>query len=94
MLDNWLDGGAPQPSAGDDLGDFTNVSGLSLEKRLELVRNSARSWGLEWIIIPNPSYGSWERAFSDPKDDPSVVLSKKCKALEAPGTWPSPATTR
>lgn len=47
---------------GDDLNDFISVARLtSAERRTVVARESAR-WGRDWIIFPNPMYGSWESA--------------------------------
>lgn len=47
---------------GDDLNDFVPANGVSLENRAALVRNAAANWGRSWYILPNPTYGSWERS--------------------------------
>jgi acid phosphatase len=47
---------------GDDLNDFVPANGVSLENRASLVRNNAANWGRSWYILPNPTYGSWERS--------------------------------
>ena len=47
---------------GDDLGDFVvDPSGTPAERQ---TRAAAQSewWGRRWIMLPNPTYGSWERA--------------------------------
>jgi acid phosphatase len=44
---------------GDDLGDFVPAR-APLEDREELFRTHASNWGTRWIVVPNPSYGSWE----------------------------------
>ena len=49
---------------GDDLNDFVNGR-VPLERRAQLVRENAERWGRRWIVIPNPIYGSWERALYD-----------------------------
>jgi 5'-nucleotidase (lipoprotein e(P4) family) len=47
---------------GDDLGDFVvNADGTSEERRARTAPN-AEWWGRRWIMLPNPTYGSWERA--------------------------------
>lgn len=46
---------------GDDLGDFTSREG-SVQERLERVRENEQRWGVSWFVLPNPMYGSWERA--------------------------------
>jgi acid phosphatase len=47
---------------GDDLGDFVTVTGADLEKRRKLLEDRKDWWGVRWIVLPNPMYGSWERA--------------------------------
>ena len=47
---------------GDDLGDFVvNASGTPEERRTR-TEPYENWWGRRWIMIPNPTYGSWERA--------------------------------
>ena len=75
---------------GDDLGDFADVTGLSLEKRAELVDRAKTRWGREWIVIPNPAYGSWERVYYESQDDEPTMVAKKCRSLNAPGSAPAP----
>ncbi len=48
--------------AGDDLNDFISVSRASIEERDRLEADYASHWGVRWIMLPNPAYGSWERA--------------------------------
>jgi acid phosphatase len=48
--------------AGDDLNDFLQVSRSSLEQRDSLEAEYASYWGVRWIMLPNPAYGSWEAA--------------------------------
>jgi acid phosphatase len=48
--------------AGDDLNDFIPVSQASIEERDRLEADYASHWGARWIMLPNPAYGSWERA--------------------------------
>ncbi len=50
--------------AGDDLNDFVAAEDASAEERAELVRRHASYWGERWVILPNPSYGSWERVIT------------------------------
>jgi len=55
---------------GDDLGDFVvDASGTPAERH---ARAAAQSdwWGRRWIMIPNPTYGSWERAILGSAKDP------------------------
>jgi acid phosphatase len=47
---------------GDNLGDFLDGIKVSREQRQKLVDQHAGLWGRRWIMLPNPSYGSWEDA--------------------------------
>ncbi|MBT9383802.1 5'-nucleotidase, lipoprotein e(P4) family [Pseudooceanicola sp. CBS1P-1] len=47
---------------GDNLGDFSDAAGGSLEDRDEFFKASQDHWGKDWIMMPNPEYGSWESA--------------------------------
>lgn len=44
---------------GDDLNDFVGGAKSDPETRRMLVNEYAGRWGREWIILPNPMYGSW-----------------------------------
>lgn len=55
---------------GDDLGDFISIDRKSREERSELVRSNRERWGRDWIVIPNPMYGSWERALTTGAQSP------------------------
>ncbi len=54
---------------GDDFGDFVSIEGLSPQQRAELVQTHRGRWGRDWIILPNPMYGSWERALHGHRRD-------------------------
>ncbi len=55
---------------GDDLGDFIpGVRKLSWQKRAELVEKYRMRWGVRWYMLPNPSYGSWQRVLGKPSKD-------------------------
>lgn len=45
---------------GDNLGDFLDGIGGSRSEREALVEAHRGLWGERWIMLPNPSYGSWE----------------------------------
>jgi acid phosphatase len=47
---------------GDDLNDFVDADGLSVAERDSLARLHSAYWGERWRMLPNPTYGSWERA--------------------------------
>ncbi len=44
---------------GDNLGDFLGQVDVSTEERAALVSKYADLWGVRWIVLPNPMYGSW-----------------------------------
>jgi acid phosphatase len=46
---------------GDDFGDFTTPP-TTPAARAELQRFHDPMWGVRWFVLPNPMYGSWERA--------------------------------
>lgn len=55
---------------GDDLNDFVAVpTGADVKDRLALRSSAVRAhqdkWGVKWLVLPNPMYGSWERALGD-----------------------------
>lgn len=50
---------------GDDLGDFISVQGRTLDGRVEAARGFRSYWEQRWVVLPNPTYGSWERATYD-----------------------------
>ena len=58
---------------GDDLGDFViDAAGTPAERQ---ARAAAQSewWGRRWIMIPNPTYGSWERAIVGSAKEPNAA---------------------
>ena len=55
---------------GDDLGDFVADAGGTPEDRRERTANHTDRWGRQWIMLPNPTYGSWERAIIGSSREP------------------------
>jgi len=47
---------------GDNFGDFVDGYKQSPEERLKLMAAHQDKWGNQWIMFPNPTYGSWESA--------------------------------
>jgi acid phosphatase len=45
---------------GDDLEDFVAGSKADPASRRDLADEYAERWGRQWIILPNPMYGTWE----------------------------------
>ncbi len=46
---------------GDDFNDFAPVRNMSKDERFKLAKESSAKWGTRWFLLPNPTYGSWER---------------------------------
>jgi acid phosphatase len=65
---------------GDDLNDFANARGKSLDERDAIVSAHASDWGRKWFILPNPVYGSWENTITGTAKD-CDQLKKKIDAL-------------
>jgi 5'-nucleotidase (lipoprotein e(P4) family) len=49
---------------GDDLNDFLPSRKLKGSERDILFTKHKDKWGVKWIIIPNPYYGSWQESLS------------------------------
>lgn len=53
---------------GDDLNDFVSVPTTAgdakarVAQREQYVEANRDNWGVRWFVIPNPTYGSWEKA--------------------------------
>ena len=47
---------------GDDFGDFVAGARGTLAARRALEDANAAMWGVKWIALPNPMYGSWKTA--------------------------------
>ncbi len=47
---------------GDDYNDFTFLGKADPAERKKLAKKHQLLWGNQWILLPNPLYGSWERA--------------------------------
>lgn len=47
---------------GDDLHDFTTGAHAGPAARRRLAVRNGERWGRQWIMLPNPVYGSWEEA--------------------------------
>jgi len=70
---------------GDNFGDFTDDYKGSPEERQRVYEANAAKWGREWIMLPNPEYGSWESsAFgNDYTLSPEARRERKIKQLKA-----------
>ncbi|MBT3359092.1 MAG: 5'-nucleotidase, lipoprotein e(P4) family [Rhodospirillales bacterium] len=47
---------------GDNFGDFVDGYKGSPKERLALWEENRSKWGKQWIMLSNPTYGSWESA--------------------------------
>lgn len=47
---------------GDNFGDFSDGYKGTEEERSSLFDNDKKRWGHDWIMLPNPAYGSFESA--------------------------------
>ena len=47
---------------GDNFGDFVDEYRGTESERLKVFEDHKDRWGREWIMIANPSYGSFESA--------------------------------
>ncbi|MBI1243459.1 MAG: 5'-nucleotidase, lipoprotein e(P4) family [Alphaproteobacteria bacterium] len=47
---------------GDNFGDFTDDYRGSEAERMKVFEANAAHWGRDWIVLPNPAYGSFESA--------------------------------
>ncbi|MBM7644557.1 5'-nucleotidase (lipoprotein e(P4) family) [Scopulibacillus daqui] len=65
---------------GDNLSDFPNFKGKSLEDRNKAVEEQKSQFGDKFIIMPNPMYGDWEGALYNFKDKKAHEKIKERKA--------------
>lgn len=66
---------------GDDLNDFVNAREKSQAERARIIEETAANWGTRWFILPNPMYGSWERALIGSGGTPCEQVQRKIDAL-------------
>ena len=66
---------------GDDLNDFVAASGRSHDERGALVREASARWGRQWIMLPNPMYGSWNSAATGRLGDECAEFHRKIELL-------------
>lgn len=75
---------------GDNFGDFSDAYKGSEADRLKAFEEASAHWGHDWLMLPNPTYGSFESApfghdFKIPADERRRM---KIGVLE---TWTPPA---
>ena len=70
---------------GDDLGDFVVDASGTPQERADRTGPYTEWWGRRWIMLPNPTYGSWERALvGDARDH--LAARRRGLKYEPPGT--------
>lgn len=67
---------------GDDVNDFANLRDASWADRDAFVKKMQDWWGTRWFILPNPMYGSWERAAIGTGGTPCEQMERKVQALK------------
>jgi 5'-nucleotidase (lipoprotein e(P4) family) len=74
---------------GDNFGDFTDAYKGTEEERLKVFEANRERWGREWIVLANPSYGSFDSApfKHDFKQPPEAQRQAKRNALQP---WSGP----
>lgn len=71
---------------GDNFGDFTDAYKGTPEEREKVFADNAARWGHDWIVIANPTYGSFESAPYKGDYKLSAEEQRKLK-LEALKSW-------
>ena len=66
---------------GDDLNDFINARDKSWAERDAIITRMKDWWGSRWFLVPNPMYGSWERAAVGTEGTPCEQVERKIRAL-------------
>ena len=69
---------------GDNFEDFVAGTRASIAERAALMQKYGDYWGTKWIVLPNPTYGSWEQAITlglAPTED-AAALARKYAALD------------
>jgi acid phosphatase len=61
---------------GDDLNDFVYAKGTPNERRATITPHIDRI-GVDWFLVPNPLYGSWERALYQFATDCEMIDEKR-----------------
>jgi 5'-nucleotidase (lipoprotein e(P4) family) len=76
-------------NVGDNFGDFVDEYRGSEADRLKVLEEHKARWGREWIMLPNPAYGSFESA--PYAHDFKLSNADKRKAKRAVlDAWPGP----
>ena len=72
---------------GDDLNDFVSGARASTEAYRRLRERHADRFGRDWFMLPNPTYGTWERAATGFRSDlaPDEAIGAKLESLDPGG---------
>lgn len=68
---------------GDDLGDFVVDAAGTPEARQASTEPYEHWWGRRWIMLPNPTYGSWERAILGDEADPNAARRRALRYVSS-----------
>lgn len=67
---------------GDNLGDFVSVpADAGASDRSRITKQHAYRWGKQWIMLPNPMYGDWERCLAPRDASPGKRFETKMELL-------------
>jgi predicted secreted acid phosphatase len=61
---------------GDNLRDFDErfrFGESGIDGRSNVVDELSHQFGSKWIILPNPSYGEWTKAFKNSPEDVNLL---------------------
>lgn len=63
---------------GDVYDDFIELGHVSAQQRMTEALKHQEQWGKRWFLLPNPTYGNWERSLYDfsSAPDPAILKSK------------------
>ena len=67
---------------GDDANDIHSFDNSSFINRKKDAKNHLMNWGKKWFILPNPTYGHWERFFWPNKNENISINEKKLQYLK------------
>ena len=74
---------------GDSLGDFHSAfDSQNIEERTAQLKKSQAHFGFDWIVLPNPVYGTWLGAIESLPAEPGESLrDKKVRYLRQPPAY-------
>ncbi len=75
---------------GDDFNDFVSGARASAGAYRRLVERHQDRFGQDWFMLPNPTYGTWERAATGFRSDLSPAEAIRAKKESLDPRRPSP----